>query len=157
MVCLPMPPLRLGYICRPWPDFQSLLLLRRWSCGLSRRTLRRRLLLLRRSGSLPGGLTRLGRRRRLGWILLLGAFADNGRTAGPRNQNCQRERGKHEHNGGGCRGFAQHGTAASRAESGLSAAATKSARPIGAFALLKKHNQNQKDRNNHMKDGENRR
>ena len=39
-----------------------------------------------------------------------------------------------------------------RTECGLDAAAAESARPIGAFALLEEHDQDQKDANDHVKD-----
>src|SRR6267142_2198386 len=92
-----------------------------WSCGRRRRALLLLLLRSRRRGRL-GRLTLLGRRlgrrlHRLGrLILLLRSFADDGRAAGPRNQNRQRERGDHEDDRRGGGRFAQQGAGAAGAE-----------------------------------------
>jgi len=43
---------------------------------------------------------------------------------------------------------------AALAECGLRAAATESSRPVGAFSLLKKHDQNEKNANENVKDGQ---
>ena len=113
----------------------------RW-CGRRRwrSWCRRRCLLLRR------GLLLL----RL--ILRFGALMNNGGTAGRRNQNGQRERCDHKEDRGCCGGSAQNRSSAAGAKRGLTAAATESPRPIRAFSLLQKHNENQKNANDNVKD-----
>src|SRR5262249_37088954 len=67
-------------------------------------------------------------------------------------QNRQRQRCDHEDDRCGCRGFAQQRRSAARTKSGLAAAATEGAGPVGRVALLQEHDQNQKNANDNVED-----
>jgi hypothetical protein len=74
----------------------------------------------------------------------------DGRTAGSRNQDGQRERCDHENDRGSGSGFAQDRAGPPCAERGLGAAATESSGPVRSFSLLQKHNENQENANDNV-------
>src|SRR5262249_12002305 len=99
-----------------------------------------------------GGLSRLLLLLRR--ILLFRAFANDGRTAGLRNQNRQSKRRDHEDDCRRCCRFAQNRAGAACAECSLCAATAEGSGPVGALPLLEKHDENQKNANDNVKDGQ---
>src|SRR5262245_39060410 len=85
-------------------------------------------------------------------LLLFCSFANDGGAARPQDQDRQRKRCNHEDDRCGRCGFAQNRGSAALTECGLTAAAAEGAGPIRSFTLFQKHDQNQKNANNYVKD-----
>src|SRR5438128_5974679 len=155
MVCLPIPPLRRSVrgltVNRPPPATTLLFFWRSRSCG--RRSWcgrccrgRRRCLLLRRRCRLRRSCT----------CRRFGTLTNNRRTTGRRNQDRERERCDHKEDRGCCRRSAQYPTGAAGSKRGLTATTTESSSPVCSFTLLKKHNKDQENTNDDVKDSQQR-